>query len=509
MRRLRLILGDQLNLQHPWFEKVDSKVTYVLMEVRQETDYVLHHAQKILAIFAAMRRFSDDLERAGHHVIYLKISDPNNRQDIEANLRDLIKVYGFEELGYQLPDEWRLDQSLMNLRYTLEIPVKASDTEHFLTPREAVSNVFSGRKRWLMEHFYRDVRKRLGILLDERGEPEGGQWNHDHANRKPWRGEPKEPLDLRPDHDHSLLWEEIMAAEVRFMGDPSATHFRWPIDRIEALGQLSQFVDEVLPFFGEFQDAMHTGTRYLFHSRLSFALNVKLLNPREVVEQVEVSYREGRCSLAAAEGFIRQVIGWREYVRGVYWAKMPAYRELNVFGHDRPLPIWFWNANTQMACLRHSIGQSLTDAYAHHIQRLMVIGNFALLSGLDPKALHEWYLGIYIDAFEWVELPNTLGMSQYADGGFLGTKPYVSSAAYLDRMSDYCRHCRYDRNARHSDEACPFNALYWDFFIGKRALLSSNPRLGMTYRQIEAMSDEEKRLIREKAETLVNGLSSL
>lgn len=508
-RRLRLVLGDQLNARHSWFLHVDPEVTYVLMEVRQETDYVRHHAQKILAIFAAMRRFADDLRKAGHAVIYLKISDPSNQQQIEANLQRLIQAGRFETVEYLWPDEWRLDACLRNLHGSLGIPVSASDTEHFLAPREAVGQFFGTRKRWVMEHFYRDVRKRLGVLLDANGAPEGGEWNLDHANRKAWRGTPKEPIDARPLHDHGPLWDEILAQGVCFMGDPSAGAFRWPIDRSEALAQLEYFVSAVLPHFGDFQDAMHTGTVHLFHSLLSFALNVKLLNPREVVERVEDAYRRGHCSLASAEGYIRQVIGWREYVRGVYWAKMPGYRDLNTFGHERALPEWFWSGETRMACLRHSIGQSLSTAYAHHIQRLMVIGNFALLSGLHPKALHEWYLGIYIDAFEWVELPNTLGMSQHADGGFLATKPYVSSAAYLDRMSDYCKTCPYDRNERYSDKACPFNALYWDFFIQRQGHLATNPRLGMTYRHLKAMTSEEKSRIEEKAKRLLAGLNAL
>jgi len=484
MTTLRLVLGDQLNPQHSWFHSADPQAVYVLMEVRQETDYVLHHAQKIIAIFAAMRDFARQLEAAGHRVHYLRIDDAANQQSLPANLDRLIAHYQARAFEYQAPDEWRLDRQLAEYAGQLPIPARMVESEHFYTRRDEAA----GRSQWLMEHFYRQMRIRHGVLLAGPGKPLGGQWNFDHDNRKPWPGIPREPADWRGSHDHSALWQAIRQAGVASFGEPDAAQFRWPLNRVEALQQLDDFISEALPHFGDFQDALTYRAWRLFHSLLSFALNTKMLNPREVVDCVEAAHAAGQVPLAAAEGFIRQILGWREYVRGVYWAHMPGYAEQNAFNHQRPLPGWFWNGQTKMRCLAHAIGQSLDHAYAHHIQRLMVIGNFALLVGLDPMAVHRWYLGVYIDAFEWVELPNTVGMSQFADGGKLATKPYVSSAAYIDRMSDYCKGCHYDRKARVGERACPFNALYWDFFARNRERLGTNPRLGMVYRQLAKMT---------------------
>lgn len=483
MTTLRLILGDQLDPRHPWFERVRDDIVHVLMEVRQETDYVLHHAQKLLAIFAAMRDFARQLRAAGHRVHYLAIDDPANRQRLPDNLDMLLARYQASTFEYQAPDEWRLDTQLADYARALPFPARMVDSMHFYTARGEAATLFAGRKQWLMERFYRAMRAKHGVLMDGDA-PAGGQWNYDADNRKAWPGTPPEPPDLRPIHDHAALWQTLTAAGVKSFGHPEADAFRWPLNRSEALAQLDAFLAHGLPHFGNYQDAMSTRAWRLFHSQLSFALNTKMLDPREVVAQVELAWRTGHAPLAAAEGFIRQILGWREYIRGVYWARMPSYAACNRFGHTLPLPRWFWSGETKMRCLAHAIGQSLEHAHAHHIQRLMVIGNFALLAGLDPQAVHRWYLGVYIDAFEWVELPNTLGMSQFADGGLLATKPYVSSAAYIDRMSDYCRGCAYDRKQRTGERACPFNALYWDFFDRHAAILGHNPRLGMVYRQL-------------------------
>jgi deoxyribodipyrimidine photolyase-related protein len=499
MTTLRLIFGDQLNPRHRWFAEVRPDVIYLLMEIRQETDYVLHHAQKILAIFAAMRDFARQLKAAGHRVRYIAIDDPSNRQSLPANLDALIAHYDAAALAYQHPDEWRLDRQLAEFAAASAIPVRAVDSDHFYTARDEAARIFEGRRQWLMEHFYRTLRQRHGVLLTADGKPEGGQWNFDHDNRKPWRGEPPELPDRRRRHDHGALWQTITDAGVKSFGNPSAEAFPWPLNRAEALADLDDFLTQRLPHFGDYQDAMSRHATTLFHSLLSFALNVKLLDPREVVERAEAEWRAGRAPLAAVEGFIRQILGWREYVRGVYWARMPGYDTLNALEHHTPLPRWFWDGQTNMRCLAHAIGQSLDTAYAHHIQRLMITGNFALLAGVDPAEVHRWYLGIYIDAFEWVELPNTLGMSQFADGGLLATKPYVSGAAYIDRMSDYCRDCPYDRKQRVGEKACPFNALYWDFFDRHRERLGRNPRLGMVYRTLEKMGEVETAAISERA----------
>jgi len=512
MTTLRLILADQLNPLHPWFKTVDDSTVHVFMEVRQETDHILHHAQKVLAMFAGMRDLARQLREAGHRVRYVGIDDPSNRHAFTDNLDALVTHYGATHIEYQAPDEWRVDDQLARwaeAQRTAGLHVAMVDTDHFLTTRHEAAEIFAKRKQWLMEHFYRQMRLKHRVLLDAEGQPEGGQWNYDHDNRKPWPGHPAEPADWRTPHDHSALWAAIEAAGVKTFGDPQADRLAWPLNRAEALQHLQAFVAHALPHFGDYQDALTGKAWRLFHSLLSFALNVKMLHPREVIEAAEAAWRAGHVPLAAAEGFIRQILGWREYVRGVYWAQMPGYDERNHFGHALPLPQWFWTGDTKMACMAQAVGQSLREAYAHHIQRLMVIGNFALLAGLDPQAVHRWYLGVYIDAIEWVELPNTLGMSQFADGGLLATKPYVSSAAYIDRMGDHCQGCHYKKKERLGERACPFNALYWDFHLRHDDKLRRNPRIGMVYRNIDKMDAAERDAIRTQAQAVQARLDSL
>ncbi|MGV0954461.1 MAG: cryptochrome/photolyase family protein [Fluviibacter sp.] len=509
MTSVRLVLGDQLNPQHHWYQTVDDHVTYLLMEVREETDYVVHHAQKIIAIFAAMRDFAARLLAAGHQVHYLKISDTSNQQSLTKNILQLCREHNATCFEYQAPDEWRVDRTLKNLCTTLQIPTHCIDTEHFLTTRDDASRIFSGRRQWLMEYFYRQMRIRYNVLMESNGKPIGVQWNFDKENRQAWSGTPAEPIDWRSTHNHAALWAEIQHAGVKSFGEGHETDFRWPLNRAEALNHLNAFIKDALPHFGAFQDALNTEASRLFHSLLSFALNTKMIHPQEVIEKTVHAYQTGQAPLAAAEGFIRQILGWREYIRGVYWASMPGYADKNYFAHERPLPEWFWTGNTKMRCVAHAISQSLDTAYAHHIQRLMIIGNFSLLAGLKPDAVHQWYLGVYIDAFDWVERPNTLGMSQFADGGQLATKPYVSSASYIDKMSNYCKGCHYDKKDRLGSRACPFNALYWDFFVRHQKKLSGNPRLGIVFQQLTKMSDEQKDQIRIKAASLMSSIEEL
>jgi len=506
---LRLILGDQLNCQHSWFTEHRDDVVYVMMEVRQETDYVLHHAQKIIAIFAGMRDLARRLREDGHRVHYLAIDDADNTQSLPDNLTMLLARHNAGAFEWQAPDEWRLDQQLACYAATLSIPSHMADTEHFYTARDEAAHLFADRPTWLMEYFYRRMRTRHNILIQGVDKPAGGQWNFDHDNREAWQGIPWEPADVREYHDHSALWETIQAAGIASFGEPQPERFGWPLNREEALRQLERFVRDGLPHFGRFQDAMSSKAWRLFHSLLSFAMNSKMLDPRTVVDRVEQAWRDGDVPLASAEGYIRQILGWREYVRGVYWHRMPGYEKSNAFGHTLPLPWWFWNGETRMRCMARAIGDSLEHAHAHHINRLMVIGNFALLAGLDPEQVHQWYLGVYIDAFEWVELPNTLGMSQYADGGLLATKPYVSSAAYIDRMSDYCKGCHYDKKSRIGERACPYNALYWDFFDRNRERLAGNHRLGMVYQQLRKMGPEAVEALRAQAQQTRDNLETL
>lgn len=508
MKKLRLILGDQLNPQHTWFKQVDSDVLYVMMEIKQETNYVVHHAQKLIAIFASMRAFRDTLKNEGHHVIYLTITDKNNHHDFDQNLNQIITQHQIEHFAYQAPDEYRVDGLLKAFASKLKIPHAMVSTEHFLTERDEASRFF-GNGNWLMERFYRHMRIKHQVLLDVKRKPVGGQWNYDKENRQYWNQQPSAPVDNRPTHDHSDIWNEIKSLNIFTMGQPNETTFRWPINREESLQILDDFIDHKLVYFGAYQDAMHTEEFRLFHSLISFSLNTKMLTPAEVIVKAEQAYMEKDYPLAAVEGFIRQILGWREFVRGFYWANMPAMQTVNYFDHQQPLPSWFWNGETKMNCMKHCITQSLDHAYAHHIQRLMVIGNFALLMGFKPSEVHAWYLGIYIDAFEWVEMPNTIGMSQYADGGLLATKPYVSSAAYINKMSNYCGDCTYSHKARIGENACPFNSLYWDFFQRHQTQLANNPRLGIVNMQLQKMRESDKKDISQQAALIKNNAENL
>ncbi|SIS51149.1 cryptochrome/photolyase family protein [Belliella pelovolcani] len=507
-KTLRLILGDQLNQKHSWFGEVDSDVTYLLMEMKQETGYVRHHIQKVVGFFLAMRHFADWLAAHGHQVVYYRLDDQANKQALTENIKSLIAEQGFGRFEYQLPDEYRLDQQLRDLSEELEVEVQACDSEHFLTERGFLKDFFKGKKTYLMETFYRAMRKQYNILMDG-DEPLTGKWNYDHENRNKF----KDPLLLIPPKVHHRDVTDIVALlekmEVETIGKLDAKQFAWPVTRVESLGLVTYFCEKLLPYFGVYQDAMYTDDAFLFHSRLSFAMNAKILSPIEVVEQVEQYWysHQDAISIAQVEGFIRQIIGWREYMRGVYWAKMPDYASLNFFDHQRKLPSYFWTGKTKMNCLKHAIGQSLDHAYAHHIQRLMVTGNFALLAGIHPDEVDAWYLGIYIDAIEWVEITNTRGMSQFADGGIVGTKPYVSSANYIDKMSNYCEGCFYKKNLIVGDKACPFNSLYWHFYARNEAQLAKNPRIGMAYRTLAKMKDKEA--ILKQAEYYLGNLEEL
>ncbi len=515
--RVRLILGDQLNAGHSWFHKPDGNILYVLMEVRQETDHVRHHVQKVLGFFGAMRRFAEQLRKEGHRVLYLALDDPRNTQHIPDNLRWIIDAAGARGFDHQLPDEHRLDVQLRGFAKNSGCAITVADTEHFLTTREEFADLFAGKKQYLMERFYRVMRERTGLLMNG-GRPIGGRWNFDKDNR----GRPPKthvaPPPLLFDHDLRDLQEMMGSHGVKTIGTVDAAHFHWPLDRSESLALLAYFCTDLLHHFGTYQDALMPGQWALYHSRLSFALNVKLLSPLEVCQAAEAAWRADPIyiTLAQVEGFIRQVIGWREYMRGVYWAQMPGYAALNFFGHDRALPHWYWTGSTRMACLREAITGSLQNAYAHHIQRLMITGNFALLAGVDPDEVDRWYLGIYNDAIEWVEITNTRGMSQWADGGIVGTKPYVSSGAYINKMGHHCGTCAYDVKDRTGPKACPFNALYWHFHARNRERLESPEarpgtmmRVGMAYRTWEKMAPAMRQSLLDKGEELLANIETL
>ena len=504
MRTLRLVLGDQLNPDHSWFKETDKNCIYAMFEMRQETDYVRHHIQKVIGFFAAMRSFATKLEKAGHRVIYYRIGDTVNTQDLQKNIQEIVAVEGIERFEYMLPDEYRLDEQLRYICDELKIPTGVCDTEHFYTSREELSDFFEGKKQYIMESFYRYMRKKHHILI-KAGQPEGGKWNYDQSNRKKWKGNPAIPPALFFDNEVGDIVEEIENSGIKTIGMWQGGNFPFPINRQQAEDQLTYFCKHLLPYFGDYQDALHSEEQFLFHSRISFAMNCKIIDPGTVVDRVLYYYRQNsdQIHISQAEGFVRQIIGWREYMRGIYWMKMPEYASLNHLDNQNPLPDFYWNGNTKMNCLSNAISDSLENAYAHHIQRLMITGNFALLAQIHPDEVDRWYLGIYIDAIQWVEITNTRGMSQYADGGIIATKPYVSSASYINKMGNYCQGCSYDRTRRVGENACPFNSLYWNFLEEKKEKLKNNHRMGMMYNLLSKIPETEMNEIKARAQKII------
>ena len=502
---LRLVLGDQLNLKHSWFDKKDESTLYVLYELHQETNYVVHHIQKIVAFFSAMRAFASDLQNRGHQVLYFDINSNAAIKSLEENIKELITEKGIEKFEYQLPDEYRLDEQLKFICKNISIPSESFDTEHFLTTRRDLKFFFEGKKQLIMEFFYRDMRKKYNLLM-EQGLPLGGKWNFDKNNRKKWKGEPPIPQPYRTDKKgNQQVYESIIKAGIKSIGPYDAESYLFPADREEALEQLNYFCEHLLVHFGDYQDAMHSAERNLFHSRISFALNTKILHPLEVMGAVIKYYEtnQERIALSQVEGFVRQILGWREYMRGIYWREMPDYKTRNKLENFNTLPDFYWTGKTKMNCLKESITDSLETAYAHHIQRLMITGNFALLIQCHPDEVDAWYLGIYADAIEWVQLPNTRGMSQWADGGIVATKPYVSSGSYIHKMSNYCEECKYDRSIRTGEDACPFNSLYWNFLDDKKEHFSKNNRMAMMLRLLEKIPALEKEELKNRALSII------
>lgn len=514
MKRLRLVLGDQLNARHSWFTEQNDDTLYLIAELRQETDYVVHHIQKVVAFFMAMQNFATALQAAGHRVRHLTLDDTAHYGTLTELLDAQATDFGAELVEYQRPDEWRLMTQLRAYSPANGSAVQEIDTEHFLLPFEHIFNEFKPNKAHRMEVFYRRMRKRHGYLMIN-DQPEGGRWNFDSDNRKKFKAEDiaQIPKALTFTHPTGEIVDRLKQHNIKTLGRVG-THLIWPTTRKEALTLLNYFCEHCLPKFGQFQDAMTDNgddAWSLYHSRLSFALNAKILSPFQVIGQAIQTYRESNSAidLAQIEGFVRQILGWREFIRGIYWSNMPAYQALNSLNATRSLPGYFWNGHTQMKCMHQAIDQSLEYAYAHHIHRLMVTGNFALLAGIAPNQVDSWYLGIYIDAIEWVELPNTRGMSQFADGGLVASKPYAASGQYINRMSDYCKRCHYNVKHRHEEDACPFNSLYWDFMLRHRERLERNPRIGMIYSNWDNQTTEDKARIVARAEWCLNNLDML
>lgn len=476
-----------------------------MAEVIEETTYVPHHKKKIAFILCAMRHFAVELREAGWQVDYVELDAPENSGSFTGEIERAIHRHQPGRIQVTEPGEHRVRKTMDGWADQFGLPIEILPDDRFVCSHERFSGWASGRKQLRMEYFYREMRRETGLLMDG-GEPEGGKWNYDAENRKPAKSDLFMP-DL-PAFEPDVITESVLQLVERRFGNHigKLRPFRYGVSRADAQVALEHFIQNALPRFGDYQDAMLRGGPFLYHSLLAGYLNVGLLDPVEICRRVEQAYRSGHAPLNAAEGYIRQIIGWREFVRGIYWLKMPDYVKGNHLGATRPLPEFYWTGDTDMACMADAIGQTIEHAYAHHIQRLMVTGNFAMLAGVDPHAVHEWYLAVYWDAFEWVELPNTLGMSQFADGGLLGSKPYAASGNYISKMSDYCTGCRYDVKQKTGPDACPFNPLYWDFLVRNRETLGGNPRLGQVYRTWDRMAAEKQSDYRESARSFFDEL---
>ena len=503
MTTLRPILGDQLTRRISSLVDIDpDEDVVVMMEVVAEATYVRHHKQKIAFLLSAMRHFAADLRQEGIRVVYVALDDPDNTGSFTGEVARACAALRPDRVVVAEPGEWRVEDAMRRWSVELGLPVEIRPDNRFLCSRAEFAGWQEGRASLVMEAFYREMRKRTGLLMED-GAPEGGRWNFDRENRKrlPSATSPPPPPDFPPDG----TTREVLALVERHFGGHFGTleGFRWAVTRTDALRALADFVENRFSLYGDYQDAMRQGGDFLYHSVLSPYLNCGLLTPEEVARAAERAYRDGLAPINAVEGFIRQIIGWREYVRGVYWARMPGYAATNALGATRPLPWCYCSGATEMNCLAECVRGTAAHAWAHHIQRLMVLGNFALIAGIRPAELEEWFLVVYADAYEWVELPNVHGMILYADGGLLGSKPYAASGAYIDRMSDYCRHCRYDVRQRTGPDACPFNFLYWDFVMRHADRLAGNPRMKMPLDTLAKMTDERRAELRASAESFL------
>jgi deoxyribodipyrimidine photolyase-related protein len=506
--RLRLVLGDQLTRGISALAGIDPARDVVLMvEVAAEATYVPHNKQKIAFLLSAMRHFADDLRAEGLRVEYVTLDDPANSHSFDGELRRALTRHAPVEVIVTEPGEWRVWQMMLGWQTDLGCPVDIRADDRFFCSRGDFAALAKARKTGRMEFFYREMRRRSGILMRADG-PEGGQWNFDPENRKPL------PRGMRPPPRRRFAPDATTRAVLDLVGDRFASHFGalepfgWAVTRSDALLALDHFIDDCLPTFGDFQDAMKAGEDFLYHSLISPYLNCGLLTAREVCARAECAYLAGHAPINAVEGFIRQILGWREYVRGIYWTEMPDYAATNHLNATRDLPALYWTGKTPMRCMAECIGTTRRHAYAHHIQRLMVTGNFALLAGVAPAQIEQWYLAVYADAYEWVELPNVHGMVMHADGGRLGSKPYAASGAYIDRMSDYCKGCAYDPKVKLGAKACPFNYLYWNFLIENQATLARNPRMSLPYRTLEKMPGSQKGEIVSAARSFLDGLAA-
>lgn len=507
LRQLVVVLGDQLDLDASGFDGFDAATDAVWMaEVAEESTHVWSSQPRTAVFLAAMRHFALALQAAGRPLHYTRLDDAGNAGSLAAQLAADIARLRPAGLVMTAPGDWRVLQAVKAVAAAAGLPLDTREDRHFfVTVREFAAHA-KGRKSLRMEYFYREQRQRHGVLM-QAGQPEGGQWNFDADNREAFGAEGPGLLPPRAGFEPDAVTRDVIAlVQRRFADHPGRLdNFAWPVTREQSLQSLQDFITHRLPLFGRYQDAMWPGDPWLYHSHLSAALNLKLLNPREVVAAAEAAWRAGHAPLASVEGFIRQILGWREYVRGIYWTRMPAYADGNALDAHEDLPAWYWTGATDMACLRDALAQTLAHGYANHIQRLMVTGLFALMLGVQPQQVHAWYLAVYVDAVEWVELPNTLGMSQYADGGLMGSKPYVATGKYIQRMSPHCQGCRYDPAQRAGDRACPFTTLYWDFLMRHEQALARNPRMALQVKNVARLSDADRQAVRERAGAIRRG----
>ena len=508
MSTLRLVLGDQLSHNLSALADIDLAHDIVLMmEVLQECTYVLHHKQKIVLVLSAMRHFAAELRQKGVRVDYIRLDDPENGGDFTKEIGRALVRHKITHIIVTEPGEWRVQEMVQAWSNLFKIKIEIRTDNRFFATHEYFSNWTKGRKHWRMEHFYHEIRREHQLLMDG-DKPVGGSWNFDSENRKrlPTGMTPPSRKRFTPDS----ITRDVMTLVTKIFPKNFGTmdSFSWPVTRPQALEALNDFIENSLPFFGDYQDAMKTQTPFLYHSLLAPALNLGLLSPREVCEVAENAWRNNNAPLNAVEGFVRQIVGWREYVRGVYWSLMPTYANVNALSASRPLPDFFWTGKTDMHCLEETIASTIHHAYSHHIQRLMLTGNFALLAGVAPREIERWYLAVYADAFEWVEMPNTLGMAVFADGGRMASKPYAASGAYIDRMSDYCKACAYDVKQKNGDGACPFNRLYWAFLIRNKSRLSDNARMAIPYRTIAAWGTKRQKEILDDAENCLSQIAA-
>lgn len=489
---LRFIFGDQLSFELDIIKEADKENDIFLMcENIEEASYVNHHPKKIAFIFSAMRHFARELEGQGFTVDYVKLDDAKNQKSFDAQLQFALQEYQIKQVIVTQPSEIRVMNKIKQWQQNLKIPLEVKFDNRYLCSIAAFHKWARNRKELRLEFFYREMRKEYNILLDEKKKPIGGKWNYDAENRQSLPKGLKFPKRISHKKDKITL-EVLALVEKNFaknFGDLQPFHFA--INHRQAMLEARDFIDNILPNFGAYQDAMASNEAYLYHSLLSSYINIGLLNPLQLCQMAQKSYEEGKSSLSSAEGFIRQILGWREYVRGIYWLYEGKYEKMNFFNAKNKLPDLFWGKKTAMFCLGEVVNQTKIHAYSHHIQRLMVSGNFALLAALNPHEVHQWYLAVYSDAFEWVEMPNTLGMALHADGGIMASKPYAASGKYINRMSNFCKSCKFDPNLTIGENACPLNSLYWNFLYCNKDKLQANQRMKFAYLNLARMPQKQ------------------